>query len=410
MRAVQMHVRPVEAGEVRRWRQVIETAFGEESHDAELAAFMRIAELERLHAIVDGETIVGGGGIFSFRLTVPGGEAPVAAVTAVGVLPTHRRRGGLRALMRTQLDDAHERGEPLAVLWASEGNIYQRFGYGLASLSTSLELARERTAFRTAAPAEGAIRVVTREEAERLFPEVYDRVRVERPGFYARTAGWWETEVFDDPEHRRGGAGRKRFTVHEVDGRAEAYAIHRFHQDWDLRGSRTVLSVRELVAATPRATRELWRFIFDIDLVATIRAGLQPIDHPLLLLLAEPRRMGLTVSDGLWLRVVDVAGALATRSYRGSGSVAFELSDEFCPWNAGVWRLSVADGEGRAERTDGPAELALDAADLGALYLGGFTLADLLRAGRGRELSAGAAERADDLLRTSVAPWCPQVF
>ena len=407
---MQLSVRPVDAGEVRHWRDAIETAFGEESRESELVAFMRIAELDRVLAVVDGETIVGGGATFSFRLTVPGGEVAAAGITAVGIMPTHRRQGGLRALMRRQIDDAHARGEPVAILWASEGSIYQRFGYGLSSLSALVEVARERTAYRVPAPPEGTIRMVAREEAERLFPPVYDRVRRERPGFYGRSREWWETEVFDDPEHRRGGAGRKYFSVHEVEGRAEGYAIHRLQQDWEMRGPRATLIVRELVAATPRATRELWRFLFDVDLVATIRAGLQPPDHPLLLLVAEPRRLGFTLSDGLWLRVVDVAAALGSRSYRGTGSVVFELTDEFCPWNAGVWRLSVADGKGSAERTDEPPGIALDAADLGALYLGGFTVAELLRAGRGREPIPGTASRADELLTTDVAPWCPQVF
>jgi predicted acetyltransferase len=107
---------------------------------------------------------------------------------------------------------------------------------------------------------------------------------------------------------------------------------------------------------------------------------------------------------------VDVAGALAGRSYVGSGRSVIEVHDDFCPWNDGVWALEVGDGSAAAERTDDPAELALDVTDLAALYLGAFTVAELLEAGRGRELRAGSAGRLDALLRRDRAPWCPAVF
>ena len=100
-------------------------------------------------AAVDEGRIVGGAGAFSFRTTVPGGAVvPSAGVTVVGVLPTHRRRGILRSMMRLQLDDAHERGEALATLFASEETIYGRYGYGRATLALELKISRIRGAYR----------------------------------------------------------------------------------------------------------------------------------------------------------------------------------------------------------------------------------------------------------------------
>ncbi len=396
--------------ERRRWGEVVFAAFGEELHEEEFAIFEQLPVGDRLFGAWDGDALVGGGGVFPFRLTIPGGEVPAAGVTAVGVIPTHRRRGILTQLMRRQLDDARQRAEPVAILWASEGSIYQRFGYGLASLAGSIEVERARTAYRVPVEREGRLRLISRDEASRLFPAVYDRVRVQRPGFFARPEPWWELEILADPESRRHGAGPKYYAVHEVDGKTEAYVMYRIHHEWDAAGSKSRLQVIELIAGTTRALRETWRFVFDVDLVHTITAPRLEPDHPLLLLLAEPRRLGFRLGDALWLRIVDLPAALGARSYRGHGSLVLQIADGFCPWNDGRWKLEADEDGVRVERTDVRADLLADITDLAAVYLGGFTFGQLAAAGRVVECSAAGLKRADDLFRTDVAPWCPQVF
>jgi predicted acetyltransferase len=181
--------------------------------------------LERMHAAFSDGAVVGGAGAFTFDMTVPGGSVPTGGVTVVGVYPTHRRRGVLRGLMRAQLDDIHERGEPTAALWASEETIYGRFGYGLASWCGEISLAHEYTAF--AAPAEpaGTIRLIEPDEALQALPAVYERVRLQWPGMFSRNRLWWEHREIDDPESRRDGAGPKRWVVHERDGEIDGYAV-----------------------------------------------------------------------------------------------------------------------------------------------------------------------------------------
>lgn len=264
-------IRPLRDGELRAWMAAVETAFGEESRDDAFAAFQRIAEPDRILVAADGDAIVGGGGAFTYRLTIPGGEVSAAGVTAVGMLPTHRRQGALTQLMRIQLDDVQRRGEPVSILWASEGSIYQRFGYGLASLEARLEVPRASSAFRLPGAPEGTTRIVSRETAVESFPPIYERLRVETPGFFDRSGAWWDVEVLDDPEYHRRGAGPKRFVLYEEDGQAEGYLIYRISGDWEKRA----LEVRELMATTPRAMRELWRFCLGHDLITTIRAGRQ---------------------------------------------------------------------------------------------------------------------------------------
>ena len=166
------------------------------------------------------------------------------------------------------------------------------------------------------------------------------------------------------------------------------------------------MQVQEALGTTPAATASIWRYLLDVDWTQKLSAQLLPVDHPLLLLLARPSLARPRLSDGLWLRLVDVGAALSGRRYGDGAPLVLDVRDPFCPWNEGGWRLA----DGAAERTDDEAELALDVADLGSVYLGGFTFAELARAGRVEELREGAIGRADASFRTALAPWAPEIF
>jgi predicted acetyltransferase len=408
---VAIDIRPVPEADQRTWLEAVETTFADELRDERWQLLRPVLPVDRVLGAYDGEAIVGGGAAFSLSLTVPGGQAvPTAGVTAVGILPTHRRQGALRQLMTRQLADVRRRSEPLAALWASEGSIYQRFGYGLASLNGGFEIERERTSFRAEQPDGGAMRLIDAAEAARLLPPIYDAVCARTPGFYARSAVWWQANLLADPENERRGASRQFIALHERGDGPAGYALYRVQPDWGPIGSQSVLLAREVIGLDPAAERRLWRYLFGVDLIARIRARLGPARHPLLLMLAEPRRLALGVKDGLWLRIVDVEAALAARSYAEDGSVVIEVIDEFMPAAAGRWRLRVAGGRGRVESTSDAAELLLDTTDLSAVYLGAFSFADLARAGRTEELAVSARARADRLFATDVTPWCPEVF
>lgn len=368
--------------------------------------FSRNLPIERMHAARENGRVVGGAGSFPFELTVPGAIVPTAGVTVVGTHPTHRRRGVMRAMMRAQLDDVRERGEPLALLWASEETIYGRFGYGMASLSGEIEIPREYSAFARAVEREGAVRFVDQEEALELFPRVWDKVRRVVPGMLGRTKNWWELRVLFEPPGGGGEGGPKRFVVLERDGRPEGYAIYRHKPKWGEGVSEAELEVIEAIALDGRPTAELWHYLLGVDWVAKATASLLPVDHPLFHLLATPRRMRFRVGDGLWARLVDVGEALSARGYAADGAVVFDVADSFCPWNDGRWRLA----DGRAKRTTAAAQLRCDVSALGSVYLGGFTFSQLVRAGRVEELRRGAAARADALFASSRAPWCPEIF
>jgi len=244
------------------------------------------------------------------------------------------------------------------------------------------------------------------DETLQTFPPLLDQVWAQRPGGFRRSKVWWETRRLRDDPARRRGAGPLTRALLELDGEPAGYALYRVQQEWSGGPSSGTVTVLEAVAPTPEATRELWRWLLDFDWTSQFVADLLPLDHPLFLLLAEPRRMAFELNDGVWLRLVDVGAALSARSYEDDGELVLELADPFCPWNEGRWHVSAAG----AERTDAGADLHLDATGLGSVYLGGFGFGDLLRASRVEELRAGAVARADALFRTGIAPWCAEIF
>jgi predicted acetyltransferase len=368
--------------------------------------FGPVLPAERIHAAFDDGAVVGSGGVFPFETSVPGGFVRAAGVTLVGVLPTHRRRGILRGLMRAQIGDIHERGEPIAYLWASEDALYGRYGYGVASFSGNIEIPRDRAGFYRDFEPAGTIRFLDPEEALDPFMEIQRRAAAQHPGMFVRTPEWWRSRRFSDPEWAREGGGEQVRVLLELDGRPAAYALYRLHFSAERGIPRGFTNVIEAVGDSPEATRGIWRFLLDIDWMERVRAALLPLDHELFLLLREPRRLRFDHRDGLWVRLVDLEAALNARTYKPGQPVTVEVADELCPWNAGVWEL----GPDGASRTEREPELRLDVSALGSVYLGGFTFGQLARAQRIEALSDGALDRADSLFRSDRYPWCPEIF
>lgn len=409
MTAMAIEVRPGERSEFMAYARAVERAFGGEEDTVEQLASWEQRIDGRFYVAADGATMLGGAADFAFRMTVPGGSVATAGVTGVGIIPTHRRQGLLTRLMDLELRTIKARGEPVAILWASEAAIYQRFGYGLAARSGSIELARSRTAYLSPGRSQGSLRLVDQSEASRLFPPIFERAHVRYPGAWARDEHWWAAYL-DDPEGRRRGGGPKTYVVHERAGKPDGYAFYRVTTDWAASGPTSTLRVFEALGEDPSATREVWRYLCDVDLVETIVARGGAAEHPLLLLLADPRALRLTVADGLWLRLVDVAAALESRRYGAADRLSLGVTDTFLPEEAGTYLLETGADTARASRTEGPVDLALDTADLAATYLGGTTFQALADVGRVIELAPGSIERADAMFRSPVYPWSPGYF
>ncbi len=193
-----VEIRAITEDEFEPALRSLESAFSGGLTDDDLRQERLVAETDRWHAAFEDGRIVGVAAAASFRMTVPGGgQVATAGVTSVGVQPTHRRRGIATALMRAQLDDVRERGEPLAALYASEGGIYGRYGYGAAAFLGEINLEVERSAFVRGHRSTGRMRLLDRAEALPLMRGVYDAEQARRSGMIAVDDRWWEWLFFE---------------------------------------------------------------------------------------------------------------------------------------------------------------------------------------------------------------------
>lgn len=406
-------MRAITGDEWPKYVEATERAFHTAPREADYELWRIGFPLRRSLAVFDGDAIVATAGAFDLDLAVPGGRTlPTAGVTAVGVMATHRRRGLLTALMRRQLTDYHDEGLPLAALWASESVIYGRFGYGVASWLLNLDVATSRARLRDGAPGPvGRLRLVdpASEEARAAIMAVDAATATDRPGRFRRDAEWLGRWLAD-PEHRRHGAGPLQLVVLDVDGEPAGWATYRVREKWEDWLPSGEVRLGQLRAGSAAAEATLWRYLLELDLVRTLHADNEPVDTALLSLLADPRQVRGLLIDSLYVRIVDVGGALAGRCYGRPVDVVLDVDDPFCPWNTGRWRLSGDETGATCALTADRAELSLTARDLGAAYLGGPTLRSLAAGGRIVEHCPGALASASRAFAGDVAPHCPEEF
>jgi predicted acetyltransferase len=402
-------VRPDEAMAFVRSVRVpfLDPATGGADEEASMQRWAGAIETDRAWVAEDAGRFVANCAIYTMDVSVPAGPGgdcplvPMGGVSAVGVHPTHRRRGLLTEMMRRMLDDGRRRGEPLSGLHASESSIYGRFGFGLATESLSFRIESRRAAMARPAPIP-RLQLVDRLEAAKTVAEFHDRHRRTRPGEVVMGTSRWEELLIDDsPDGGKGGRGL--FVAAGDDG----YVVYRATS-----GEVDELAVLDLRGSTPEVEAGLWRYLFEIDLVDVVTARDRPVDDPVRWRLADPRRLEVTSRrDRLYLRVLDFAAAFEARGYPGEGRLVLDVvappldggADDPVP---GRWVLDAGpDGcSCRRAAAGEEADLRLDVTALGTLYMGGFAASTLAAAGAVEELRPGRLTVADRLLTTTPAP------
>ncbi|MER5933779.1 GNAT family N-acetyltransferase [Streptomyces sp. NPDC002054] len=410
-------IRPVTESELAAWLRTVQTAFLSSPlvTDGDVAQRIKYNDLNRMVGAFDSDT---GGCVATFRtfaqeLTVPGGAVlPANAVSAVSVLPTHRRRGLLTRMMTADLAAAKERGDVLATLIAAEYPIYGRYGFGPATSTAEWEIDVARTGLDRSRPVPddgGRIDLVDAAAARRTGPELHERLRAATPGVVDRDERWWSLatglEALDSRPYKE-----KYFAVYRsADGEAQGYAAYRADDHWtDAKVPLNTVHVTDLLAVTPQAERALWHFLCSIDWVLKVRTGYRPPDDLLPQFLPDPRAARtVTAVDMLWVRLLDVVRALGARTYEVPGRLVLEVED---PQGLAAGRYLLDAGAGTCGTTDADPDLVLGIGALGALYLGDGSAARLAALGLVRELRPGAVALADAVFRTARRPWCPDVF
>ena len=361
-------------------------------------------------AVVDGQ-ICGTFRSWSTELTVPGLAClPTAAVSAVTVLPTHRRRGVLRSMVATEHAAIREHGQVFGLLHASEYRIYGRFGYGPASREATWTLDAERTAFHGSP--EGSVELVTPgEETRDALRSVFEAWRVGQVGEIRRPDHAWDFDLGLRDEFW-GPTWKGFLAIHRnAAGVVDGYARYRADERWEQLQPRNTLQVDELHGLTKDASAALWRFLAEVDWVATLKGSRRSPSDALPWLLTNGRAATVSdVGDGVWVRIFDVPRALEARTYDREASVVLEVVDA----EAAAGRIRVdldASPAGTSCRaTDRSPDLTLDIAALGAAYLGGTRLRDAVLAHGVDEHRNGALAAVEALLRTPDEPWCSTFF
>jgi predicted acetyltransferase len=396
-----VEIRTIAEDEFESWMRAIESAFGGHVSPEDVQNERKVIDPARCLAAMDGNDIVGCASSVVFEMTVPGGTIPTVGITGVGVVPTHRRRGVNTALMRRQLDDIRDEGCAIAALFASEGGIYGRFGYGVATFEAHVDVETARSAFIPGHDGDGRVRLLERDAAKERFLSIFNRARLTRPGAMKMEPHWFDHEF---AEKHFGEERKFFFAVHETGDAVDGVAVYTIKHEWDL-VPKNVVELYDLDALTPSASASMWRFVLDLDLVTKLTAWSRPADEPLLHLLREPRRLNLRLRDGMYVRLLDVPRALTARRYPHDGRVVFDVRDAFCPWNEGRYALTSGGNGATCEQTDDEAHLLLTTNELAAAYLGGSTFSQLHRAGRVSEERAGALATADAMFAWDPPPW-----
>jgi predicted acetyltransferase len=289
--------------------------------------------------------------------------------------------------------DIDERGEPVAMLFASEGGIYERFGYGVATRIRIIEIATAEARLRPAVvPPPGSVRFVRGDEASDHVAATWERYRRSRPGEVTHPVVWHDT-VMAMRSQERDGDSPAWYLRHD-----DGYAIYRIKQSWGAGRPAHTLELLELVAVTPEAHVALWHVLLNIDLVASITTRQMPLDDPLPYLLTNPRVVRTTTNnDGVWVNVRDLATCFGARAYRTDDRLVVEVDSV-------RWAIDGSPDGASVSRVRTRPDLVAEPDAIGPLLLGGVPATAL--AG-GRRLTARndeALRRADAFFGWPVAP------
>ena len=403
----EQELRPVTPDEFLQWLRAESRAHSNRlDHDPE--DLRPHFDLSRSLAVFEGSNIVGGCQCHQLQMSIPGGTSAVGGVSNVAVQSTHTRQGIMSRMMRRQFNDMHEWGEPLAVLFASEGGIYGRFGYGVGTMHESWRIERPYNAYAQRYETPGGIVFIEPDDIGKKLPELYRRATAGRSGVFPKPPHKWEEESrapeAHDPDPRVRGRGRGGlfYAAYEQDGRLDGYVAYR--------SNRPTITINDLMAVTREATAALWRFCFDIDLMGATEAIRRPLDDPLPWMLSDPRRLQRTVRDGVWLRIVDAAAALEQRRYAEPGKLVFQVRDGLCPWNENCFKLDGSPEGATTQASSASPDLTVDTSALASAYLGTVAFTTLGGAGLVDEHTPGALQRADRMFAVPLKPWTPFNF
>lgn len=378
-----------------RWREYYDLArrslLGPPSSDEQLHLWreLRRADNARMATVTRNGRIAALVTTASSTYNAGAAHVPMCMVNTVVCDSGHRRRGLTTALLTRELAAARTTA-PLAVLYASEATIYERFGFGPASREQKLTVDTQRFSYRATTPvAPGATEWIAATELEGILPDFTERFMRTRRGAIApqpsdaqHLIGRWNPfEMSRTPAHN--------VVIHrDTNGSVDGFAAF-VHRGWDHRPLSA--DVQFITALDAPIELALWQALASMDLIAELHYKNR--ENPLLrLAVTDERAVQATAPrDQLWLRILDLPTAIAARAFDTDGELVIGIEDAQ-GWIAGNWRLVVREGCGEVTPTDAEADVTLTAATLSRLWEGAEDARDLARVGlvRGDARKLGA--------------------
>jgi predicted acetyltransferase len=378
-------------------------AFGVSLNEAD-AAVERLKtgfELDRFVVACDGDEIVGNGGAYTMELTLPGGAmAAVSGVTWIGVQPTHRRRGVMKAVMDALVADARARGEVAMVLIAAEGSIYSNVGYGIGTQWRHTSINTRRAEVRADVPITGRLRFVDPDDALAAVGPIHERFRAHTPGELTRSDAWWRGHVTEGPKRTT------FYVVHEDEhGVADGYVTYQITERWGNLEPGHLCELGYFAASTPDAHAALWNFMLSLDLVSQIETFAMAPDDPLPLLVDDPRQIRtVDLTDAVWVRLLDAGAWFRARRYAVAEELVIEVSGAV-PSVSGRWRITGSPDHAECVPSTSPADVVMTPETLSSVALGASSVTQYARAGRITEATPGAVARLARFLRWEPLPY-----
>jgi predicted acetyltransferase len=339
------------------------------------------ADAGRFHGVFVDERLVALTQVHAFGQFFGGRSVPMGGVASVATTPDQRGKGLATRALVSALGAMRERGEVISALFPASTQLYRKLGWETGGLYAFWRMPTAALLRLPAAP-EKRVRRVGAEDLP-LLKQCYARYARGVNGLLDRSDtlwSWrpnWEEDVY-------------AFASLDENGDVDGYVY--YHQKNRSNGFDYWLDVRDAIAENEAATRALWRLVGTSATQAEYLQFPGAQQHPLLLLLPDPRREPAGQMHWM-LRLVDAAGAIRERGFPPglSARVELEIADETCAWNAGRYVLDVADGRGQLEK-GGRGRVRLGVGALASLYTG-FTSTQAL-ATIGRLEGGDAADRA----------------
>jgi predicted acetyltransferase len=400
-----VEIRPARPDEMDQFGAVTEYAYAGAFGVGENNVVTRNNRAEwTLCAFVDGR-LATTYAVLPLTMRANGRAVALGGVSAVGTLPEYRRRGLLRQITVQSFAEMRERGQSVAALWASQAAIYQRYGYGLASAQLSYRVDAADVGFADGDAGSASVARVFGDSAFETVKRVYIEFVAARTGYLHRARPLWLNNALSTA------MGPVHVAVASRDARPVGYVIYHLRDSPVGHPTRNQeIIVRDVAWLDADAYRSLWSWLGRHDLVGRIGWARAPIDDPASELFVEPRLLRAEWRDGIWLRIVDAAAALAARGYAGCGALILEIAaDAIAPWNAGRLQLDVSADAADVRSTAATPDVRLTVKALASLY-SGYRSARQLRSWGLLDGDDAAIERTDALFATHHAPHCPDTF